>query len=110
MGFWRVLYRCGRIIGHFTEYTMVGYISSGSPIFKYGVSCELLRSSDTNGESIADVMSLPHVITNDLLRCGQTHSEPTRGVLRADTAGPAVARVGTKKLLSIVASSHGRSP
>ena len=31
------------------------------------------------GRSMADGMSLPRVITNELLQCGQPHSEPTKG-------------------------------
>ena len=43
---------------------------------------------------MADGMSLPRVITNELLHYGQTHSE--RGeFLGADITGPAVARIGT---------------
>ena len=40
-------------------------------------------------------MALPRAITNELLPCGQTHSEPTRRSPRSGTAGPAVARAGT---------------
>ena len=36
---------------------------------------------------------LPHVITTELCRFGQTHSELTWGSLEADTTGLAVARV-----------------
>ena len=44
---------------------------------------------------MAEGMALPRVITNDLLHCEQTHFEPTREVLGANTTRPAVARVGT---------------
>ena len=30
------------------------------------------------GKSVAGGMAFPHVITNELLRSGQTHSEPTK--------------------------------
>ena len=36
------LYRCDRIIGHFTVYRMVGCNLSGSSTIIVGVSCELL--------------------------------------------------------------------
>ena len=44
MGFWRVMFRCGRIVGPFTVHTLVGYTLSGSLIVNIGVSCKLLRS------------------------------------------------------------------
>ena len=37
------LYRCVRIIGHFTVHRMVGYNLSGSSTVAVGVACELLR-------------------------------------------------------------------
>ena len=48
MGFWRVLYRCGRIIGHFTRHNLVGYIISARFTVNIGVSCEHLISWDSN--------------------------------------------------------------
>ena len=41
MGFWRVLYRGSRIIGHFTVHRMTGYIFSGGFTVTIGISCEL---------------------------------------------------------------------
>ena len=50
MSFWRVLYRCGRVIGHFIVHRMVGYILPGSSTIIIGVPCELSRFCDTNGK------------------------------------------------------------
>ena len=47
---------------------------------------------------MADGMALPRAITNELLRCGQTHSSLRGEVLGADITGPVVARVGTVQL------------
>ena len=47
---------------------------------------------------MADGMTLLRVVINKLLHCGQTHSEPTKELLGADTTGSAVARVGKLQL------------
>ena len=62
---------------------MVGYILSGSAIVIIGVSCEILNLDIRTGRPMAGGMSLPRVITNELLHCGQTHPEPTRGSPRS---------------------------
>ena len=51
-------------------------------------------------------MTLPRVITNELLHCGQTHSSLRGEVPGADTTRPAVARVGII-LLDWVTSAYG---
>ena len=69
--------RCGRTIGHFT----VQWLDTFCQGVKLSLLAFLVSSGDLEirtGRSMADVMSLPRTITNDLLRCGQTHSEPTR--------------------------------
>ena len=46
----------------------------------------LVSSNDLDirmGKSMADGMSLPRLIANELLHCGQTHPEPTRGSPRS---------------------------
>ena len=58
----------------------------------------LVSSGDLDirtGRSMADGMSLPRVMTKELLYCGQRTPSLRGEVLGADTTGPAVARVGT---------------
>ena len=55
-------------------------ILSGSSTATIGVSCDLERWT---GKSMADDMARSRVLTNELLHCGQTHSEPSRGSPRS---------------------------
>ena len=80
MGVWRVLYRCGRIIGHFTVHGMVEHILPGSPNVTVGVSCELLKSWYTNGKVHGRWHGTsPRDNERTIALYGQKHSEPTRG-------------------------------
>ena len=80
-GFCQFVYRCGRIIGHFTVHRMVGYIFSGRSLLAGFFSSGDLEIR--TGRFMTDGMVLPRVIANKLLHSGQTHSEPTRGSPRS---------------------------
>ena len=58
----------------------VGYNLPGVPLSLLALDVSFdIRT----GRSMTDGMTLPRVITNELLHCGLTHSEHTRGSARA---------------------------
>ena len=64
-------------------HVMVGYILLGVPLSLLAYIAISSEFVIRTGRSMADSMSLPCVLTNKLLHCGQTHSEPTSGSPRS---------------------------